>query len=194
VQNRDDQYLAKLRDYYVEHRVLPSFSGIAKLVGLRSTSAVDAMVKRMKRAGFVDSSPDRRLQPGKRFFERELADSVQAGAPSPANDVLSEAFNIDEYLIDLPSRTCMLKVRGESMVEAGLLPGDTVIVKKEAPTDLGDIVVALVDREYTVKYLAKDKDGFYLKPGNKGYENIRAKNDLQIFGLVIGAFRKYRAK
>ena len=88
----------------------------------------------------------------------------------------------------------MLKVRGESMVEAGLLPGDTVIVKKEAPTDLGDIVVALVDREYTVKYLAKDKDGFYLKPGNKGYQNIRAKNDLQIFGLVIGAFRKYRAK
>jgi SOS regulatory protein LexA len=191
MQNRDDKYLAKLRDYYVEHRVLPSFSGVAKLIGLRSTSAVAAMVKRMKKDGFVDSSPDRRLQPGKRFFERTLADSIQAGGPLPANDVVPEAFSIDEYLVDSPSRTIMLKVRGDSMVDAGLLPGDTVIVKKDAPAGSGDIVVAMVDSEYTVKYLARDNGGFYLKPGNTEYQDIRAKDHLQVFGLVIGAFRKY---
>jgi repressor LexA len=189
--NRDDQYLAKLRDYYAEHRVLPSFAGVAKLVGLRSTSAVAAMVKRMKEPGYLDSSPDRRLQPGKRFFERDIADTIPAGMPQPANDVMPESFNIDEYLVTNPSRTVLLRLKGDSMVEAGMLPGDTVIVKKDAPANPGDIVVAVVDREFTVKYLAKDKSGFYLKPGNKAYQNIRAKDDLHIFGLVVGSFRKY---
>lgn len=189
--NRDDEYLAKLRDYYAEHRVLPSFAGVAKLVGLKSTSAVSAMVVRMKSAGLLESSPDRRLQPGKRFFEREVLDSVPAGSPQPANDVLPDAFNIDEFLISNPSRTVLLKVKGDSMVDAGLLPGDTVIVKKDSPASVGDVVVAVVDREYTVKYLAKDKTGFYLKPGNKAYQNIRAKDDLQLFGVVVGSFRKY---
>jgi repressor LexA len=189
--NRDDEYLAKLRDYYAEHRVLPSFAGVAKLVGLKSTSAVAAMVKRMKEPGYLDSSPDRRLQPGKRFFEREVLDSVPAGSPQPANDVLPDAFNIDEHLIDSPSNTVMLKVAGDSMVDAGLLPGDVVIVKKGAPANPGDIVVAVVDGEYTVKYLAIDKSVFYLKPGNNAYPNIRARDYLQIFGLVIGSFRKY---
>jgi repressor LexA len=59
--------------------------------------------------------------------------------------VLPEVFSIDEYLVDSPSRTIMLRVRGDSMVGAGLLPGDTVIVKKDAPASSGDIVVAMVD-------------------------------------------------
>ena len=189
--NRDNEYLAKIRDYYAEHRVLPSFAGVAKLVGLNSTSAVAAMVHRMKAVGYLDSAPDRRLQPGKRFFERQVADAIQAGLPQAANDVLPEAFNIDEYLIDSPSRAVLLEIKGESMVDAGLMPGDTVIVKKGAPAKAGNIVVAIVDREYTVKYLAKDKAGFYLKPGNKDYKDIHAKDHLEIFGLVVGAFRKY---
>jgi repressor LexA len=193
MQNRDNEYLAKLRDYYAEHRVLPSFAGVAKLVGLRSTSAVAAMVKRMKEPGYLDSSPDRRLQPGKRFFEREVLDSIQAGTPQPTTNAMPEAFNIDEHLIDSPSNTVMLKVTGDSMVDAGLLPGDVVIVKKGAPASVGDIVVAVVDGEYTVKRLAADKSGFYLKPANRSYQDIRARDYLQVFGLVIGSFRKYIA-
>lgn len=189
--NRDNEYIAKLQDYYAEHRVLPSFSGIAKLVGLKTTSAVSTFVKRMKLAGFLDSTPDKRLQPGKRFFEREVLDSVRAGLPQPANDTRNEAFSIDEFLIDSPSRTVLLTIKGDSMIDAGLMPGDTVIVKKSAPTKAGDIVVAIVDNEFTVKYLAHDKNGFYLKPGNKGYPPIRAKDQLEIYGLVMGAFRRY---
>lgn len=190
--NRDDLYLTKLQDYYAEHRVLPSFGTVAKLVGLRTTSAVAAMVNRMKATGHIESGPDRRLQPGKRFFERSLADSVCAGLPQPANDVLPEGFNIDEHLVDVPSRTVLLTVKGDSMVDAGLLSGDIVVVKKGAPASIGDIVVAIVDRECTVKYLAKDEAGFYLRPGNSAYQDIRPKDSLELFGVVVGEFRKYK--
>lgn len=189
--NRDNEYLGKLQDYYAQHRVLPSFTSVAKLVGLKSTSAVAAMVSRMKVAGFLDQAPDRRLQPGKRFFEREIADSVRAGLPQPANDALSDVVSVDEYLIKSPSRTVMLTVKGDSMIDAGLLPGDTVIVERGAPAKQGDIVVAIVDGDFTVKYLEHDKKSFYLKSGNKAYPPIRAKESLELFGRVVGAFRKY---
>lgn len=191
MRNRDQEHLDKLRDYYATHRVLPSFSAIAKLVGLRTTSAVSAMVDRMKTAGLLESAPDRRLQPGRKFFEREVVDAIQAGAPQPANDPGIEGMNIDSYLIENPSRTVLLTVKGDSMIEAGLMPGDTVVVKKGAPARPGDIVVAIVDNEFTVKYLGQDKRGFYLKPGNKAYAPIRAKDELEIFGRVAGCFRKY---
>lgn len=191
MRNRDPEYLAVLQDYYAQHRVLPSYSAVAKLVGLKSTSAVAAMVERMKAAGYLESAPDRRLQPGDRFFEREVADSIRAGLPQAANDVPIQGLNIDMYLIDTPSRTVLLTVKGDSMLEAGLMPGDTVIVNKGAPARPGDIVVAIVDGEYTVKYLAEDKKSFYLKPGNKDYAVIRPKDHLEVFGLVVGSFRKY---
>lgn len=191
MKNQDSVYLEKLRDYYAEHRVFPSFSGIAKLIGLGTTSAVSVMVGRLKEAGFLDSAPDKRLQPGPHFFDRPVADTVNAGLPQPSNDVGVEGLNVDSFLIDNPSRTVLLTVKGDSMVDAGLLPGDTVIVKRGAPHQVGSIVVAKVDQEYTVKYLARDKRGFYLKPGNDAYPPIHPKNDLDIFGVVTGSFRKY---
>jgi SOS regulatory protein LexA len=190
--NRDPEYLAKLRDYYAEHRVLPSYSAVAALLGLRSTSAVAAMVKRMKAAGLIDSAPGGRLQPGHRFFERPVADSVSAGMPQNANDAPVEGLNVDAYLVDQPSRTVLLTVTGDSMIEAGLMPGDTIVVKRGAPAKPGDVVVAIVDNEFTVKYLAHDRRGFFLKPGNRAYTPIRPKDDLEIYGLVVGMFRKYQ--
>ena len=161
------------------------------MVGMKSKSAVSAMVNRLREDGYLDFAPDRRLQPGKRFFERDLVDTVRAGSPRPANDMTDETFSIDEYLIDSPSRTIMLTVKGDSMIEVGLMPEDKVIVKKGAPAKDGDIVVAVVDNEYTVKYLAHDKEGFYLKPANKDYPPIRAKEHLELYGLVVGSFRKF---
>ncbi|GAB3230838.1 LexA family protein [Pseudaeromonas pectinilytica] len=189
--NRDKEYLAKLQDYYAKHRILPSFSRMGILVGMKSKSAVSAMVGRLMELGYLAYAPDRRIQPGKHFFERDVADTIQAGVPRPANDFVVEACSIDEYLIDTPSRTVMLTVKGESMIEAGLMSGDTVIVKKGAPAKLGDIVVAIVDNEFTVKYLEQDKVGFYLRPGNGAFPLIRPHDHLEIFGLVVGAFRKY---
>lgn len=190
--NRDPEYLAKLRDYYAEHRVLPSYSAVAALLGLRSTSAVAAFVNRMKETGFLDSAPGGRLQPGHRFFERPVSDIQRHGIPHAVNDVPVEGLNVDAYLVDQPSRTVLLTVKEDSMIEAGLMPGDTVVVKRGAPAKPGDVVVAIVDNEFTVRYLAHDRRGFFLKPGNKSYTPIRPKDDLEIYGLVVGMFRKYQ--
>lgn len=189
--NRDDQYLAKLQDYYAENGIVPSFAVIAGLIGLKTTSAVSALVRRLKTSGHLASTPEKRLTPGARFFERILADTIRAGVPMPGNDVRSDVVSIDRHLIEKPSHTVLLSVRGDSMVDAGLLAGDTIVVVKGAPTKLGDIVVAIVDNNLTVKFLSKDKIGFYLEAGNKSFAPIRPKDHLEIFGLVTGSFRRY---
>lgn len=191
MENRDKQHMAKLRDYYARHHVLPSFGGIAKLLGFKSTSAVAALMERLKPAGYFASTPDRKLQPGPRFFEYPLVDSVPAGDPQTANDLPADPFQISQRLVKLPSQTVILKVRGESMIEAGLQSGDFVVVRKAAEAKIGDIVVAVVDREYTIKYLDRDERGYFLRPGNKEFKVIVPKQSFEIFGVVTGSFREY---
>lgn len=192
MKKRDNQYLDQLRDYYAENGVLPSFAGIASLVGLKATSAVSAMVGRLKEAGFLVSLPDKRLAPGPRFHERlEIVESVRAGMPEPMVDVGNDPVLIDRLLIEEPSRTVIVTIQGDSMIEAGLLDGDKIVVKREVPSKIGDIVVAIVDGEFTVKYLAQDARGFYLRPGNAAFEDIRPQEELRLFGRVTGCFRVY---
>jgi SOS regulatory protein LexA len=188
--SKDSVYLDQLRDYYADHRILPSFAGIGELVGMKSKSAVSAMANRLIESGFLAYAPDRRLQPGKRFFERKIVGAIRAGQPQPAYEAL-DTCSIDEYLVDTPSRGTILAVKGDSMKDAGILDGDRVVVKTGAPAKPGDIVVAIVDNEFTVKYLAQDRNGFYLRPGNNDYTDIRPKDHLEIYGLVVGVFRKY---
>ena len=190
--NSDAGYLGRLQDYFSEHRSLPSFSHMAKLLGLRSVSSAHAVAGRLKLAGFLQATPDRRLAPGPRFFDRPVADSVRAGLPAAANDAGSESLSIDEFLVDSPSRTILLAVKGDSMIEAGLQPGDYIVVDKGRAARVGDIVVAIVDNEFTLKYLAQDKRGPYLEAGNPAYPPIRPQGQLEIFGLVTGSFRKYK--
>ncbi|HSC94387.1 MAG TPA: LexA family transcriptional regulator [Burkholderiales bacterium] len=188
----DGQYLAKLRDYYTRHRVLPSYSRIGSLVGLSSKASVAQMVQRLKGEGFLESSPDRRLKPGPRFFERPFASSkVAAGSPSAVADDLQDDVAIDQELVRHPSRTVLVTVKGDSMIEAGLLPGDKVVVERRHTAAEGDIVVAIVDNESTIKRLVKERGRFILKPENKAYPVLRPK-ELEIFGVVVGSYRKYR--
>ena len=187
----DGQYLAKLQDDYARHRVLPSYAGIGALIGLRSKASVAEMVMRLKSAKLLESSPDRRLKPGKRFFDRSLADSVRAGQPAPAGDTRSDTISLDEYLIDHPSRTVLVTVKGNSMIDAGIHEGDVVVVEKRVTANIGDIVIAVVNNEFTLKRLGREKDNFVLKPENKAYPTIRPKGDLEIFGVVVGLVRKY---
>jgi len=189
--SRDEKYLAGLRDYYARYRVIPSFSTIAHQVGLSSSSSVAALVDRLKAAGFLSSTPERRLIPVPRFFEREVVDSIRAGRPAGANDAPLQALTIDGYLVEVPSRSVLLRVRGDSMNDAGILDGDTVVVLKGAPASVGDIVIAIVDGEYTVKYLAHDGNGFFLKPANSAHADLHARDTLELFGVVVASFRKY---
>jgi repressor LexA len=188
----DGQYLAKLRDYYARHRVLPSYSRIGTLVGLSSKASVAELVLRLKAEKFLESSPDRRLKPGRRFFERTVAESVQAGLPTPAPDTVPDALSIDEHLISNPSKTVLIKVRGDSMIDAGIHAGDTVVVEKRSSANTGDIVVAFLENEFTLKRYDHERGRVVLRPENKAYPVIRPKGAAEIFGVVVGLFRKYR--
>jgi repressor LexA len=188
----DGQHLARLQDYYARHRVLPSYARIGALVGLNSKASVAGLVLRLKAEGFVESTPDRRLKPGRRFFERTMTESVRAGQPTPAPDIAPDTLTIDEHLVSNPSKTVLIKVKGDSMIDAGIHPGDTVVVEKRNSASVGDIVVAIIDNDFTLKRFGREKGRVVLRPENKAYPVIRPKGNVEIFGVVIGQFRKYR--
>ncbi len=186
----DDVYLHKLQDYYARHQVFPSYLAIAKIVGLKSTSSVSAFITRLKADGYLEAK-DRRLRPGARFFDRPLVQSrVAAGLPAMAFDAPPDGLAIDAHLVRRPSRTFLITVKGDSMVDAGLLPGDTIVVERGHAANAGDIVVAVVDGAYTVKRLARENRKFVLAPENKAYPVLRP-DPLEIVGVVVGSFRKY---
>lgn len=189
----DHDYLAALQDYYAEHRTLPSFALIAQLLGFKSKNAVTALVARLKLQGFLDSAPDKRLKPGNRFFERMLADSsVRAGLPSPASGDQHDTLTIDAYLVERPSKTVLIPVKGDSMIDAGIMPDDVVIVEKRQMANVGDMVIAIVDNEFTLKTLGRENGEFVLYPANKAYATLRPRGQMEIFGVVVGQFRKYK--
>lgn len=188
----DTDYLGKLQDYYAEHGILPPYSTIMTLMGYKSKAPVAALIARLRLLGYLESTPQKRLKPGRRFFERTVFDSVRAGMPAPAEDTSSESLTIDQYLINQPSNTILVTVKGESMTGEGIMPGDTVIVEKRNMAQVGNLVVAIVDNEFTLKRLGRDKGGFVLHPANPDFPTIRPKGNLEIFGIVVGQFRKYK--
>jgi repressor LexA len=189
--SNDRSYLARLQDYYAAHRALPSYASIGSLLGLRSKSSVAALVARLKLAGFVESTPDRRLAPTRRFFARPLAaNPVRAGLPEAADDSEADALTIDDYLIERPSDTVLIRVKGDSMIDAGILEGDLVVVEKRHDARKGEIVVAIVDNQFTLKRLDVDRGEFILRAENKGYAPIRPEGALEIFGVMVGLVRK----
>jgi SOS regulatory protein LexA len=189
--SNDRSYLGVLQDYYARHRTLPSYASIGGLLGLRSKSSVAALVARMKLAGYLESTPDRRLAPTKRLFARPLASGfVRAGLPDPVADDEADAVTLDDYLIERPSQTVLVRVKGDSMIDAGIFEGDLVVVEKRAAAQKGDIVVAIVDNQFTLKRLDLENGRFVLKPENKGYPIIRPEGALEIFGVMVGLVRK----
>ena len=189
----DPAYLEKLQDYYAEHKVIPSYSVLAGLWGVAAKSWVSQVVRRFEEAGYLDWTPDRQLKPGARFFERRLADSsVQAGLPNPAISDGYDLITIDDYLVKVPSKTALVRVKGDSMIDAGIHEGDLLVVEQQPNANVGEIVVAIVDNEFTVKYLDREKDGFVLKPANKAYPVIRPRGRLEIFGVMAGLVRRTR--
>lgn len=190
---KDPDYLGRLRDYYARWRSLPSYNRLADLLGLASRSAVGKVLVRLCDAGFLERTPDDMWVPTRRFFERPLADvRVPAGVPATLADAASDTLVVDEYLIDKPSQTVLVTVKGDSMIDAGIHTGDVVVVEKGVKAKPGDIVIAIVDNEFTVKTLAMERGKPVLRPANRAYPVIRPRGTLEIFGVVVGLARKYR--
>jgi len=191
--NRDNEYLAKLRDYYADARRIPSQQRIAALIGF-SKAAARKFLERLETQGFLERTPDDDAWvPAKRFFERPLADTtVPAGMPVLANDVGSDPFFVDDYLVRTPSRTAMIPIKGESMIDAGINDGDIAVVERGTAASAGDFVVAIVDNEFTLKELDIERGKFILRPHNKGFPIIRPQDSLEIYGVMVGLVRRYR--
>lgn len=187
----DQQYLAKLRTYWKQNRAFPSMAKLCDVVGLASTSSVFALVGRLADEGYLERV-EGRIAPTKRFFGRPVLGHVRAGVPQPAGQDEPEVLSLDDYLVDEPNRTFMCRVRGDSMKDAGLLEGDLVVVERNAPAAPGDIVVAVVDGEFTVKTLRMAEGRFYLEAANSAYADIRPTGSLELAGVVTGSLRRYR--
>ena len=186
------EYARKLNDYYLEARSMPSYSQMLKIFRLKSKNAVFKRVSRMVSAGLIDKDAGGRLLP--RAFRKpvRLLGMVKAGFPSPAEEETHDLMDLDEFLISNPQATYLLKVDGDSMVDAGIHPGDLVLIQKDLTPRNGDIVVACVDNEWTLKYFEKQKGKVFLRAANKKYPVIEPRQELTIAGVVIADVRKYK--
>ncbi len=189
--DNDGQYIEALRNYYAEHGVLPSYATIGRLVGMSSKGSVAEMVERLKRAGYLDSTPDRRLQPGRRFHDREVAGHVRAGPPDSASNVLIESLSLDSFLTRNRPETVWVRVKGDSMIGAGILDGDLVAVARRPDARAGEIIVANIDGEFTLKRLAFERGRPVLYAENSAYPPLRPRGGLEVFGVVVGLARRY---
>ena len=188
----DHEHLATLQGYYAEHRVLPSYARLMSLLGFASKSAVKKVLERLENAGMLERTLDGDWAPSERFFERAIATQpVPAGTPISADADIHEQISIDRFLIDQPAKTVLIRVKGDSMVDAGIRHGDLAVVERKTEASQGDIVVAVVDDEFTLKTLARDKDGYHLLPANPNYSVIRPNGKLEIFGVLVGLVRRY---
>ena len=129
----------------------------------------------------------------KKFKIPLLTDSVSAGFPSPADDYTEENIDLNEHLISNPFSTFFLRVKGESMINAGIKDKDLIIVDKSLIAKPGNIVIAMIDGEFTIKRLSIKNDELYLKAENHNYPDFKFKNhiDVQIWGVVIYSIHSY---
>jgi repressor LexA len=187
--NKDPLYLGKLQNYYALHRVLPSYAGIGSLIGVSKRAAVK-FVDRMISIGYLSKAPDGRVTPANMFFARPYVGNAPAGFASPAAELMGDAITIDEYLVEHPSSTVLVQVQGDSMIGAGINDGDFLVVERRSTASEGEIIVAIVDGDFTIKYLQRDREGYYLQPANPAFSIIRPQTDLDVYGVMVGMFRK----
>ena len=198
---------------FIEEQVIdkgypPSVREIGKAIGLSSTATVHAYLAKLEKQGFIkkedkkgrtlkvikgsDGNPIKKSN--KNFYtQKELVDvpiigKITAGQPILAVENVTDTFPIPIDFVG-NSESFMLTVRGESMIEAGILDGDYILVKKQNDARNGEIVVALIGEEATVKTFYKEKDHIRLQPENSTMDPIIVP-DCQILGKVAGVFRK----
>jgi len=185
-------YSREIFGFYRKNKRMPSYSEMLKLFRLKSKNAVYKRVLYLIRAGYLNKDSTGRLTPGRLLKPARILGQVAAGFPSPAEEELADTMSLDEYLISNPQATYLLNVSGDSMIDAGIHPGDLVLVQKNLSPKNGDIVVAQVDGDWTLKYFDKKGAVVSLRAANKKYPLIVPKQELVIAGVIIANVRKYR--
>ncbi len=205
LKENEQKILDFMKKQIKENGYPPSVREICKAVGLKSTSSVHLYLTRLAEKGYI-TKKDLKTRAIKivgneedpnendvNLFSIPLVGNVAAGAPILAEENIEDYFKLPMNFIPraaLNGNTYMLKVKGESMINVGIYDGDYIIVLKQNTATNGEIVVAMIENEATVKTFYKEKDYVRLQPENNSMEPIIVK-DVQILGKVVGLFRKY---
>ena len=206
---KQQQVLDYVAAHIQEKGYPPSVRDICSAVGFKSTSSAHAYLEALEKKGLLhkDASKTRALKvtssstpspsnvtPFPDVATREIVNvpivgKVTAGQPILAVENIEDSFPVPLEFVGNQD-AFMLKVRGESMIEAGILDGDFVLVSKQSTARNGDIVVALIEDEATVKTFYKENGYVRLQPENPYMEPIIVRENLSILGKVSGVFRK----
>lgn len=201
ISKRQEDILAFIKDEVKTKGYPPSVREIGEAVGLASSSTVHGHLSRLESKGLIrrDPTKPRAIEildqddgnvTKQTVIHVPLVGKVTAGSPITAIENVEEYFPLPDTYGTESDELFMLEVMGESMIEAGILNGDLVIVKKSATANNGDIVVAMTeDDEATVKRFFKEKDHFRLQPENSSMEPIIV-NQVSILGHVVGLYRR----
>jgi repressor LexA len=177
----------------------PSLSDLAIAFGVRSKNAIAKVVNVLVREGHLEKDPKGRIkiiemtepQNIPQPMTLPLFGPISAGFAAPVEEQAEELVKLDDYLIRDQAATFLLRVKGDSMIDAGIHEGDLVIVERGKEPKIGDIVVGVLDGEFTLKRLKKEKGKYYLQAENPDYPDMYAVEELQTAGVVRGAVRRY---
>ena len=209
--NKREKAILKFIEKEIEKKgYAPSVREIGKAVGLKSTATVHTYLAKLKEKGYIKKEDQKgrtlrllkggngedltqkketkEFYSGKEMVEVPVIGKITAGEPILAVENVTDTFPIPIDFVG-NSESFMLTVRGESMIEAGILNGDYILVKKQNTAENGQIVVALIEDEATVKTFYKEKDHIRLQPENSTMEPIIVPT-CEILGKVAGVFRK----
>jgi repressor LexA len=207
--DKQQQILDFVNSQVEEKGYPPSVREICSAVGFKSTSTVHSYLEKLEKNGMISKDPtkpralrvvgskkiqkpgqgDRDFYSGKELVDIPIIGKVTAGMPILAVENIEDTFPLPVDFVQ-NSTAFMLRVQGDSMVEAGILDRDLVLVKQQSTAVNGDIVVALIDDEATVKTFYKEKGYVRLQPQNQFMDPIIVRSNLSILGKVIGVFRK----
>ncbi len=181
----------KISSFYRSNKRMPTYSEIATMLKFKSKNSVFKLVAKLIRENFLTKDNSGRLIPQDIFSPLKVLGLIQAGFPTPAEEELVDTISLDEYLIENKAATFMLRVSGDSMIGAGIMENDLVLADRSATPRPGDIVIAEVDSEWTMKYLRKKNNRTWLEPANKKYQPIYPEEELKIAAVVKAVIRKY---
>jgi len=181
----------KITDFFLDNGRMPSYSEMAEIIGVRSKSVVHFWVAKLLDAGILQKDSKGFLSLTRNPRALKLAGEVCAGLPVSAEQEIRDMVSFDDYLVKNPQNSFLLSVTGDSMIDAGIMEKDMVIVESNREPKNGDIVLAEVDGDWTMKYFHKKGEMVVLEAANSKYATIIPRNDLRIAGVITAVVRKY---
>ena len=181
----------KIADFYRSRHRMPTYEEMLALLAVRSKSVVHFWMNKLLKEGILEKDKFGHLTFINPLVGVPLAGDVSAGFPSPAEEELRDVISFDDYLITKQAKSFLLKVDGDSMIGAGIMPGDLVLVERGREPKTGDIVIAEVDGAWTMKYFHKKGKEVYLEAANPKYPRITPLSDMRLGGVITAVVRKY---